>query len=1114
APWQNQILSALNQRFSNDVASKLDKKYREAFSLSFQESHTPESAIEDIISVEKLLNVQSPVVMAFTSQKAQDGDTPYHLSFYHEGDPISPLKLLRIVENFGLTPVSDSHYTCEITVEGQKREIHIHDFPIQVTADQWVKLDPRQDAFEEALQAIWQNLAGNDRLNELLFLAEMTLPEVVLVRAIGRYLMQARLPYSQDYYAEILTRHAPIVRLLTDYFHARFDPDNHSEAKAAALLKQCENYIAQVKSLDEDRVLRRVLNFIQATVRTNYYQRDSLGMIKPQLSFKINSAEITELPKPVPLYETFVYAHRVEGIHLRTSKISRGGLRWSDRREDFRDEVLDLMKAQTVKNSVIVPTGAKGGFYVKYPPLDGDRKAIQAEGIACYQIFIRGLLDITDNWVNKEMVRPRRVVCYDEPDPYLVVAADKGTATFSDIANAISKDYNHWLGDAFASGGSVGYDHKGMGITARGAWESVRHHGYLLGINVDKDPITVVGVGDMGGDVFGNGLLQSPHLKLIGAFSYSHIFCDPHPDPAKSFAERTRLFKAVANWDQYNPALLSKGGRIYSRGDKELELTPEIKAAFGIENDKVTPAELMRAILRAQVDLLWFGGIGTYVKASTELDVDVRDKANDFIRITGNELRCKIIGEGANLGMTQRGRIEADHHGVALNTDFIDNSAGVNTSDYEVNIKILLNALVSDGKLTMDNRNKLLESMTDEIAALVLANNRAQNTALGIAREMSPGRTEHFGQLIEELENLSGISRKLEALPTEADLARMAIEGQKLTRPEISVIMSHTKLLVTQMLAQDNIVDDPALLPLLHEYFPAAIVKKYPEAVNNFALKQQLVAMLLANAIVNQASVYMPKWLSDRTGLGYADIARSFVIANALFEFEKHWNAVQALENVPSEVQQQLLIELLQHTDRSLPWFLNQNELLRDISGTIARYQPHFVKLSDNILSLLPPERRHARNNHEQRLIAEGVPVNIAAAHANIRSLAAVPSVIALALDIKKPVVDSAKIYFQIGERFGFDQLREQARQSMRNEYWQRQAISALIEDFSAHQLRLTRAVLTQNQTLQQWIANEHQLAERLDVLMRELHGETSLGVTQLTVANRRLRGLVPSWTS
>lgn len=1112
SPWQEKISKAVAEKLPAELATNLTRRYQDAFSISFQETHKPDSAVEDIISIEKLVESSLPVVLAFTKhENASEKEAPYHLSFYHEGEAISPLRLLRIVENFGLTPISDSHYTCNFEVNGEAREVHIHDFPIASTPEQWEKLDPRQDVFEEALQAIWQRYAGNDRLNELLFLAEMNLPEVILLRAIGRYLMQARLPYSQEYYAEMLVRHAPVMRNMVDYFHARFDPKNHSEAKAKKLLAECENYITQVKSLDEDRVLRRVLNVMQSTVRTNYYQRDNKGADKPQLSFKIKSIDVLDLPRPVPMYETFVYAHRVEGIHLRSSRISRGGIRWSDRREDFRDEILDLMKAQTVKNSVIVPTGAKGGFYVKYPPLGGDRKAMQAEAIACYQIFIRGLLDITDNRVGKKIVRPANVVCYDDEDPYLVVAADKGTATFSDIANTISKEYGHWLGDAFASGGSAGYDHKVMGITARGAWESVRHHGYHLGINVDKDPIKVMGVGDMGGDVFGNGLLRSPHLKLIGAFSYSHIFCDPDPDPAKSFAERERLFKIVANWDQYNPKLLSKGGRIYSRADKELVLTPEIKVAFGIEVDKLTPTELMQAMLRARVDLLWFGGIGTYVKASTELDVDVRDKANDPIRINGNELRAKIIGEGANLGMTQRGRIEAAQSGVALNTDFIDNSAGVNTSDYEVNIKILLNGQVAGNHLTLDKRNKLLEAMTDEVAALVLENNKAQNTAIGVAQEMSAGRIEHFGRLIHELEDISGINRKLEALPTDADLTRIMAEGGALTRPEISVILSHTKLLITHILAKDSLMEEAAVLPLINAYFPKEIVKLYPDAVKNYALRPQLAAMLLANQLINQASVYIPKWLSDRTGLGYADIARAFLIVANLFDFSEHWEAVHALEHkVTGRVQRELLVELLQHTDRTMPWFLNQNELLKDVNGTVNRFLPHFEKLHDNILSILPTERRHARNNHEQRLIAEGVPKSIAETHANIRSLAAAPSVVALALDLGKPVLEIGKLYFQIGERFGFDGLRERARQSMRNEYWQRQAISALIEDFSSHQLRLTRAVVLSKMELGKWIESEHQMIERLDALMRELQTDAMASVTQLTVANRRLRGLVP----
>ncbi len=1109
--WNQKLADVLRRSDNPELLHTLETSFAHAFSASFQESHAPESAIEDIIAIQKLVKSAAPVVLAFTKQVGKYNNSAYHLSFYHEGAPLAPSKLLRIVENLGLVPISDNHFTCHVTVDGTPREIHIHDFPLQMDDVQWAKLYPRQDIFEEAVQGIWQGIASGDRLNELLFLAEMRLPEVVLVRTIGRYLMQARLPYSQDYLAEILVHHAPVLRQMVDYFHARFCPQHHDADRAKALLQSCQEYIAGIKSLDEDRVLRRMLNVMQAVVRTNYYQRDVDGKHKPQLSLKIRSAEVSDLPRPLPLFETFVYAHRVEGIHLRSSRISRGGIRWSDRREDFRDEVLDLMKAQTVKNSVIVPAGAKGGFYVKYPPVGGDRKAIQQEAIACYQIFIRGLLDITDNWVDKTLIKPQDTICYDDNDPYLVVAADKGTASFSDIANAISSEYGHWLGDAFASGGSAGYDHKEMGITARGAWESVRHHGFHLGINVDSDVITAVGVGDMGGDVFGNGLLQSKHVKLLGAFSYSHIICDPNPDPAASYAERKRLFDNLGNWDQYNTQLLSKGGRIYSRADKQLELTPEIQACFDIEKAMITPGELMRAILCAQVDLLWFGGIGTYVKSELENDADVRDKANDFIRVNGNALRCRMIGEGANLGMTQRGRIEAARHGVALNADFIDNSAGVNTSDYEVNLKILLNSLMATNQLTLADRNQLLHTMTHDVAELVLQNNRAQNVAIGIARDLSLDRAEHFGHLIQELENQGDLDRKLEALPSKTEIKQLIVDRKGLTRPEISVVLSHTKLLITKVLAQDSVVSDPALLPLLADYFPKQIMQRFTDAANDHPLKSELLAMMLANRMVNYLSLYMPKWLNDRTGLGYADIARAYVICSRLYGLEKLWGNVLAAKDLSAAAQQELLIELLQHMDRTLPWFLNQSELLRDMDGTVVRYQPYFDALLQKIMAILPPERRAARDMHEQRLLQLGVSPAKASVHANLRSLAAAPGVVTMALETNLPIEKVAITYFTVGERFGFDGLREKARQGLRSEYWERQAISALIEDFSAHQLRMTRFIIDSGQDLFSWMSGESMMVSRLDALMMELREEPTATVTQLTVANRRLRGLVPS---
>jgi len=1108
--WSRTFHEILQQKYPAAQSKDLAVQFTDAFSIAFREAHSPANAIADIEAILELFNSGLPVVINFVEQEGEEQASHYYLSMYHEGEPLSPSRLLGIVENLGLTPVSDQHFTCHVKHPDGVRTVHIHDFPIKMDADSWARLQSRPKIFEEAVQAIWQDREGNDRLNSLLYLAELNLREVKLFRAIGRYLMQTRLPYSQGYLVELLVRHASAAKMMAGYFHARFHSAEQDDAMVKHILEQVDVYISQVKSLDEDRVLRRVFGVLQAMLRTNFYQRDSEGQYKPQLSFKLSSAAILDLPKPLPLYETFIYSHRVEGIHLRSSKVARGGIRWSDRREDFRDEVLDLMKAQTVKNSVIVPSGAKGGFYVKRPPANGSRADIQAEAITCYQMFVRGLLDITDNWVEGKIIKPKDVVCYDDDDPYLVVAADKGTASFSDIANKLAQEYGFWLDDAFASGGSAGYDHKKMAITARGAWESVRHHGYQLGINVDAEPITVIGVGDMGGDVFGNGLLRSPHLKLIAAFSYSHIFCDPNPDPAQSFVERQRLFNAAANWDQYDLEKLSPGGRIYSRADKTIELTPEIQNCFGLKSSQVAPGELMRAILCAKADLLWFGGIGTYVKATTEQDSDARDKANDFIRINANELQCRIIGEGANLGMTQRARIEAARAGIALNTDFIDNSAGVNSSDYEVNIKILLNQLMARGEFTREERNQLLVQMTEDVAAHVLNNNSMQNTALGVIESMSASRVEHFERVVEELEYSNEIDRKQDALPSSTDLRRLMVEHQGITRPELSVVMSHTKLLITHKLAQDPWMHDAVFRPLLQSYFPDILVKKYPDAIDNHPLRADLLAMLLSNRMVNQVSPYMPKWLKDRIGLGYGEITRAFWVCSELYDFNRHWIKTYDAPNLSAAVWQDLLIELLQHMDRTLPWFLNQPDLLGDMSGTITKFRPHFETIEKNILLILPPQRRYFRDTHEQRLLAAGVSPQLASFHADLRSHAASPGIVAMALDLELPVLDVARIYFMIGERFGFDALREQARQSMGNDYWERQATSALIEEFSAHQLRMTQLVALAKTDLAQWETTSPQMVGRLDALMSELRSQPKASVTQLTVANRRLRGLLP----
>lgn len=1113
--WPDRLRHALLKHFAGAAGTDYARRYGNAFSLSYQEAVTPEWALDDVLEIEKFLQEPLPIAIYF-SERREQAENQLHLMFFHRDTPISLPTLLPMLENMGLSVLREQPHTCNVKGrDGTSHTLWLHDFVIGLPSTQYANILARANELTPTLLEIFLGILGDDHFNQLLINANLRGREVMLLRTTARYLMQVRLPFSQIYITETLVRHASLAQLFVHYFHTKFDPtlrltQEQRLANLEVIGTNVQQELAAVASLDEDKILRRVFNVLECTLRTNYYQRGAHGPSKEYLSLKLDSKKLMDLPQPRPLYETFVYARRVEGIHLRSSKVARGGMRWSDRREDFRDEVLDLMKAQTVKNSVIVPSGAKGGFFVKRPPTDGNRAAYQAEGIECYKMLVRGMLDVTDNWVQGQIVKPGDVVCYDDDDPYLVVAADKGTASFSDLANGLSEEYNFWLGDAFASGGSAGYDHKKMGITARGAWESVRHHGYHLGIDVDHDPITVTGVGDMGGDVFGNGLLLSPHLKLMGAFSYSHIFCDPNPDPSVSFTERKRLFESAANWDQYNPKLLSHGGRIYSRTEKELELTPEIQSAFGITAEKLSPGELMRAILRAPVDLLWFGGIGTYIRASTEQDSDARDKANDFIRISADELRCKIIGEGANLGLTQRARIEAARRGAALNTDFIDNSAGVNSSDYEVNIKILFNQVMAVGGLERTERNKILVSMTEDIASKVLDNNQTQNTALGVAQTMSATRTEHFGRLIEELEHSTHLDRKLESLPTDAELRRMAAEHIGLTRPEISVVLSHTKLLLTHILSKDSMVHDPLLRPMLHDYFPPQMAQRYAAQIDQHPLKADLVAMLLSNRMVNQMSPYLPKWLMDRTGLGYVDIARAFCISSALFDFQQHWYDAAAAITLKPSVRQDLLIELLQHMDRTLPWILNQPDLVRDLSGTVARYRPHFDAIRDEIFALLPPQRLYHRDVHEQRLLAAGVPPAIATAHANLRSLAASPGVVALALELGQPVIDVARVYFIAGERFGLDMLREQARQSMGDEYWERQAISALIEDFSAHQLRLTQLVMVGPRDLAKWEAQEKQLVERLDDLMQELRSRPRASVTQLTVANRRLRGLVP----
>ena len=1010
-------------------------------------------------------------------------------------------------------------------------------------------------AFEEAFARIWRGDAENDGFNKLVLGAGLAWRQVALLRGYCKYLLQTGVPFSQSYVEETLNRYPLLARLLVELFEARFDPATGSESKAqikegqdrfaeqlkalagddeaaaktlAALVEarggkreqQIEaahrallKLMDRVSSLDDDRILRGFMGAIEATLRTSFYQRGKDGQPAHTISFKFDSAKVPDLPKPRPYREIFVYGPRVEGVHLRFGPVARGGLRWSDRREDFRTEVLGLVKAQMVKNTVIVPVGAKGGFFVKRPPVGGDRDAVLAEGIACYKLFIQGLLDITDNIVGNKIVPPVDVVRHDQDDPYLVVAADKGTATFSDIANGLAIAHGFWMGDAFASGGSVGYDHKGMGITARGAWESVKRHFRALGRDSQTQDFTCVGIGDMSGDVFGNGMLLSEHIRLVAAFDHRHIFLDPDPDAARSFKERDRMFKVPrSSWADYDAKLISKGGGIHPRSAKSIDITPEVRAALGIADGvkSMTPNELMSAILKAPVDLLWNGGIGTYVKASNETHADVGDRANNGLRVDGRDLRCKVVGEGGNLGLTQLGRIEAAQHGVLLNTDFIDNSAGVDTSDHEVNIKILLNGVVQAKKLSMDARNKLLADMTGEVAELVLWDNYRQNQAISLMERMSVSRLGSKQHFIQTLESQGLLDRQIEFLPSDAELAERKARGQGLTRPELSVLLSYSKLVAFQQLLESDIPEDPYLSKELQRYFPQPLQKKYATEMEKHRLKREIIATAVTNTTINRMGATFLLRMQEDTGRSPAEVAKAFTITRETLDARALWNQIDALDGkVPESVQIDALQVIWQVQRNFTRWLLTRQGPIPAIATAVERYHDGFneIRAADGVL---PDSLRPAYNASLQEWKDKGLPAALAGQIAALPYLEPSCDIIELARARKLKPVEVSKVHYRLGEALHLPWLQDQIEALKVDGRWHAVARGVLRDELAAHQRTLTNQVLSlpggnADAKVRAWLGRDDAGLRFTLNMLNELAAQKTLDYPTASVAVQRL---------
>ena len=1151
--WQDDLREALIERHGESAGLNLASRYGRALPAGYIENVSPQMAATDVDNLASLQGPDDLRLSLHLARRGREGEGKLRLNLYRQRHDIPLSDALPMMENMGLRVISEHPFRLE--VEGQA--VYIQEFEVQSAFGE-AGAEGRSAAFQETFARIWMGSAENDRFNRLVLGAQLDWRQVSVLRAYCKYLLQTGVPFSQSYVEDTLCRNPVLSRLLVELFEARFDPAaakpgkrgagegavelqaqlqalaGHDPATMATLQHVVDARAAErgprtdaihhalvklldgVTSIDDDRILRAYMGVIEATLRTSYYQADAAGEPAHTISFKFDSALVPDLPRPRPYREIFVCGPRVEGIHLRFGPVARGGLRWSDRREDFRTEVLGLVKAQMVKNTVIVPVGAKGGFYVKQSPAGGDRDAIQAEGIACYKMFIQSLLDITDNIVGNVIVPPVDVVRHDQDDPYLVVAADKGTATFSDIANGLAMDHGFWMGDAFASGGSVGYDHKGMGITAKGAWESVKRHFRSIGVDTQAQDFTCVGIGDMSGDVFGNGMLLSPHIRLLAAFDHRHIFLDPDPDAARSFEERQRLFQLPrSSWADYDGNLVSRGGGIYPRTLKLIELSPQVREALGLgeEVKGLSPTALMAAILKAPVDLLWNGGIGTYVKATSETHADVGDRANNGLRVDGASLRCKVVGEGGNLGLTQLGRIEAAQNGVLLNTDFIDNSAGVDTSDHEVNIKILLNGEVQANKLSLQARNTLLASMTDEVADLVLFDNYRQNQAISLMERMSFTRLGSKQHFIKVLESRGLLDRQIEFLPSDAEIAARKERGLGLTRPELAVLLSYAKLVAYQQMLESDIPEDAYLSKELQRYFPSPLQKKYSAAMEKHRLKREIIATAVTNSTINRMGATFLLRMQEDTGRTPAEVAKAFTITRETLDARALWSQIDALDGkVPESVQIDAL-QVIWRLQRSFTrWLLSRPGPIPDIATAVSRYSDGFneIRAADGVL---PDSLRPGYEASFEDWLGKGVPVDLAGQLAALPYLEHSCDIIEVGLARKLKPVEVAKVFFRLGEVLQVPWLASQVERLQVDGRWHAVARGVLSDELAAHQRSLTAQALAMpgkdaDEKVSQWIQRDDPMLRFTLSMLGELAAQKTLDYPTASVAVQRLSQL------
>jgi len=1105
--WEDDCKQTLLQIHGESHGLALANRFANSFPAAYQEDFPGAMAAGDVQVLAGLSNASPMAVRLYRPLDSTQGLLRFKIFSLRK---VALSDSLPVLERMGARVLDEHPYQLSVDApEPELSDFWIHDLGLQLPPSTEFALV--RERFEALFVQVWCNEFDSDDLNKLVLVTSLGAREIGVLRSYTRYFKQLAFPFSQNYLEATLHKNAALAQTLYQLFAARFDPAYNLDRTElqSSLGKIIDSQLSAVASLDEDRILRQYHRTILATLRTNVWQMSGSSAFKPYMSFKFNSRSVPGLPEPKPLYEIWVYSPRVEGIHLRFDKVARGGLRWSDRREDFRTEVLGLVKAQQVKNTVIVPVGSKGGFVLKSPPPATDRDAFMAEGIACYKLLLSGMLDLTDNLVKGQVVPPRQVVRHDLDDPYLVVAADKGTASFSDIANSVSAAYGFWLGDAFASGGSVGYDHKKMGITARGAWESAKRHFRALSHDIQSTPFTVVGIGDMSGDVFGNGMLLSTQIKLVAAFDHRHIFIDPAPEVERSFSERQRLFDLPrSSWDDYDRSLLSEGGGIYPRSAKSIHLSSTARIVLGIDAEDLSPNDLLHALLQAPVDMIYNGGIGTYVKSSNENHAQVGDKASDGYRVDGKQLRCKVLVEGGNLGCTQLGRIEFAQAGGLIYTDAIDNSAGVDCSDHEVNIKILLDRVVEAGDLTLKQRNDLLASMTDEVGHLVLADNYYQTQALDVAGHRPMYVLAGQQRLIQWLEGAGRLNRAIEFLPTDEEIARRRALQQGLTAPENAVVLAYAKMSVFDDLLASNLPDDPYFIRVLNAYFPKALSAKFPSAIDEHPLKREIIATFVANTVVNRTGATFVNFLAAEAAASTADVVRAYTLAREIFDLEPLWNQIDALDGrVANSLQLDLLCKLIAIAQRASRWILRARFKDSDLPTLISRYQPGARELRMHLETWLPASAVISWQQATEKLMLAGVASELAKDLSALEFIFPALDLVDLAAQANTSLALAAQTYFGVDSALGLRAWRAQINRLPTETLWQTQARGSARDDVYAIASQISQSVLLRFDSVAAWSEANLKTISRLCRLLETISAQGA-DLAPVSVALRELRHL------